>query len=197
MSRLYNDEQRARIRSRCFEFLDEVDETVRSIRSSLPSTLLTSLQISETNGVIFAKLARSDFPQAWFVHLIETLPALIINRPSLTQVLCQLLETHLQAQLSSSSDTPNIVLRRVIRVMHLITKELSQMKIPSGIRAMQQVSLLVKNISSSPSRSISLLIPGINCSHNAIWPSGINSARGSQPCRLSMTQPHRICQACI
>jgi len=63
-------------------------------------------------------------------------------RPSLPQDLRQILESQIQAQLASTQlVVPSNVLKRVLRVMALVTKEISAMKMLTGVKAMQTVNL--------------------------------------------------------
>ncbi|KAF5321876.1 hypothetical protein D9619_000809 [Psilocybe cf. subviscida] len=106
--KLLSDEHRARIRQRCLMFVDEEDDT-----------------IAECNEVVVAKLARSDYPSQW---------------PGLISDLVTLIDGLLQQRYISMIQDPHdtLRLRRSLRLLKCIVKELSSIKLLNGIRAMAQ-----------------------------------------------------------
>ncbi len=66
--RVLTEEQRTRIRGRCFALLDEEDEIVGIYFFLLLGDLSDRpLQISGCNEIIVSKIARHDFPTPWSV----------------------------------------------------------------------------------------------------------------------------------
>ncbi|KIM90936.1 hypothetical protein PILCRDRAFT_1173 [Piloderma croceum F 1598] len=101
-----SDEARTRIRARCMTFLDEVDDT-----------------IAECNEFIIARIARTDFPTNW---------------PSLLTDLTLVIDTNLKARYSSPTIDPHVtlMLRRSIKVLDEILKEITSKKMLLGVKTM-------------------------------------------------------------
>ncbi|KAJ7507960.1 armadillo-type protein [Mycena galericulata] len=105
--KVLSDEHRIRIRSRCFTFLDEEDET-----------------IAECNQVIVSKIARIDYPNNW--------PNLVDD---LLQVIDTTFQKRFSDPVNEDvRDT--LVLRRSIKLLNSLLKEFSNAKMPGIIRAM-------------------------------------------------------------
>ncbi|KAL0949404.1 hypothetical protein HGRIS_009466 [Hohenbuehelia grisea] len=107
--KLSNDEQRMRIRARCFTFLDEPDEL-----------------IANCNKLIVARLARIDYPSNWS-NLI----------PDLMNIIIPHLERRYSSPVENPQET--LVLRRALTVINGIIKEFASVKMPSGMKVMAKL----------------------------------------------------------
>ncbi|KAL4076110.1 ARM repeat-containing protein [Scleroderma citrinum] len=114
--KLLSEEYRTRIRSRCMTFLHEEDDL-----------------IAECNQVIVAKIARLDYPHNW---------------PSLLTDLLTFIENALQMLFSSSSVNmfSTLVLRRALKVLNSIVKEISSMKMMTGIKTMGEITNQLRGV---------------------------------------------------
>ncbi|KAI6130399.1 ARM repeat-containing protein [Pisolithus croceorrhizus] len=108
--KLLSEEYRNRIRARCMVFLHEEDDL-----------------IAECNEVIVAKIARLDFPHNW---------------PSLLTDLISIIESTLQSLCASSSGSmlSTLALRRALKVLNAVLKEISSMKMLTGIKTMGEIT---------------------------------------------------------
>ncbi|KAI6134978.1 ARM repeat-containing protein [Pisolithus croceorrhizus] len=108
--KLLSEEYRNRIRARCMVFLREEDDL-----------------IAECNEVIVAKIARLDFPHNW---------------PSLLTDLISIVESTLQSLCASSSGSmlSTLALRRALKVLNAVLKEISSMKMLTGIKTMGEIT---------------------------------------------------------
>ncbi|KAI0347520.1 ARM repeat-containing protein [Trametopsis cervina] len=132
--KLINDQQRANIRQRCTELLDEQDDV-----------------IAECNELILAKIARQEFPQAWPTLLQDLLA--MIEREMATRY-----------SGASSIPTSSIVpLRRGLEALNAILKEFIHIKMLSGIKTMskiaEQLHLVIQNYYSGTAAVFTRLDP--------------------------------------
>ncbi|PCH41237.1 ARM repeat-containing protein [Wolfiporia cocos MD-104 SS10] len=96
------EDYKARIRTRCLSLLDEGDDV-----------------ISECNEVIIAKIARSDYPQAW---------------PELLPQLLSIINTGIDMHYATPTPDSGLALRRSLQVLNAVIKELVSVKLPSGLK---------------------------------------------------------------
>ncbi|KAF8663451.1 hypothetical protein AX16_001021 [Volvariella volvacea WC 439] len=108
--KVLSDEHKLHIRQRSLMFLDEEDET-----------------IATCNQVVIAKLARQDYPANW---------------PNLLNDLMTVIDTTLQKRYQGGSDDSRdtLMLRRSLKLLNAIIKELASVKMPNGIKIMAQVA---------------------------------------------------------
>ncbi|KAI6047441.1 ARM repeat-containing protein [Pisolithus marmoratus] len=108
--KLLSEDYRNRIRARCMVFLHEEDDL-----------------IAECNEVIVAKIARLDYPLNW---------------PSLLTDLLSIIESTLQSLCTSSSGSmlSTLPLRRALKVLNAVLKEISSMKMLTGIKTMGEIT---------------------------------------------------------
>ncbi|KAJ7684034.1 ARM repeat-containing protein [Mycena rosella] len=104
--KVLSDDHRVRIKTRCFTFLDEEDET-----------------IAECNEVIVSKIARLDYPNNWS-NLVDDL--LKVIETTLQKRFSDPVHEDLQ-------DT--LILRRSLKVFNSVLKEFANAKMPNTIRA--------------------------------------------------------------
>ncbi|KAF7332027.1 Importin N-terminal domain-containing protein [Mycena kentingensis (nom. inval.)] len=104
--KVLSDEQRIRIRTRCFTFLDEEDET-----------------IADCNQFIVAKIARIDYPTNWH-NLVD----------DLFQALQATFQKRFNTSSENPRDT--LILRRALKLLNGIYKEFSSVKMPAGLKTM-------------------------------------------------------------
>ncbi|KAG6328294.1 hypothetical protein ID866_10795, partial [Astraeus odoratus] len=114
--KLLSDEYRTSIRMRCMTFLYEEDDL-----------------IAECNQLIVAKIARSDYPHNWS-SLFTSLLSVIENG-------LQLLYTSSSATMSST-----LALRRALKVLHSVLKEMSSMKMMTGIKTMGDITDKLRDV---------------------------------------------------
>lgn len=114
--KLLSEEYRSRIRSRCMTFLHEEDDL-----------------IAECNEVIVAKIARLDYPHNW---------------PSLLTDLLSFVESAIQALCITSSANmfSTLSLRRGLKVLNAILKEISSMKMMTGIKTMGEITNQLRGV---------------------------------------------------
>ncbi|KAJ7180251.1 armadillo-type protein [Mycena crocata] len=105
--KVLSDEHRIRIRTRCFTFLDEEDET-----------------IADCNTVIVAKIARADYPNNW-PNLVDDLLGVIDT--ALSRRFSDPVNEDLR-------DT--LVLRRSIKLLNKVLKEFSNAKMLNSVKTM-------------------------------------------------------------
>ncbi|KAJ7638980.1 armadillo-type protein [Roridomyces roridus] len=105
--KVLSDEHRIRIRTRCFSFLDEEDET-----------------IAECNQVIVSKIARIDYPNNW-PNLVDDLLKIIDSTFA---------KRFADAANEDMHDT--LVLRRSLKLLNAILKEFANAKMPNINRSM-------------------------------------------------------------
>ncbi|GJJ07307.1 hypothetical protein Clacol_001508 [Clathrus columnatus] len=111
-SRLFNVQSQATVRARALEFVFEEDNIAR---------------IADCNALIIAKIARSDVPSQW---------------PSLIPDLANIIQTRADFFLSNptSTDATNtLALRRTLHILDEVLEELSNLKLPSGVRTMASI----------------------------------------------------------
>ncbi|KAJ6628769.1 armadillo-type protein [Mycena sp. CBHHK59/15] len=104
--KVLSDDQRIRIRSRCFTFLDEQDET------------------AQCNAVIVSKIARQDYPNNW--------PDLIDD---LMKVIDSTLQKRF-AFPNDEDPQDVLILRRSLKLLNGVLKEFSNAKMLNSIRTM-------------------------------------------------------------
>ncbi|KAJ7765016.1 armadillo-type protein [Mycena maculata] len=108
--KVLSDEHRIRIRTRCFTFLDEEDDT-----------------IAECNEVIVSKIARVDYPNNW--------PNLVDD---LLKVIDSTFQKRFSDSVNEDMrDT--LILRRSIKLLNSVLKEFSNAKMLNMVRAMSSV----------------------------------------------------------
>ncbi|KAJ7129521.1 armadillo-type protein [Mycena epipterygia] len=108
--KVLSDDQRMRIRARCFTFLDEEDEL-----------------IAECNEVIVSKIARADYPNNW--------PNLVDD---LLKVIDTTLQKRFSDPINEDPrDT--LVLRRGIKLLNSVLKEFSNAKMLNSVRTMGSI----------------------------------------------------------
>ncbi|KAL0067569.1 hypothetical protein AAF712_005284 [Marasmius tenuissimus] len=107
--KIQNDSHRANIRSRFFTFIDEEDETV-----------------AECMQLSLAKIARMEYPQQW---------------PDILDNLFNIVEQGLSQRYTANDQAPSTTLKikRALQSLAAVLKELSAIKMPSGLRQMAKI----------------------------------------------------------
>ncbi|KAJ7094628.1 armadillo-type protein [Mycena belliarum] len=105
-----SDDHRVRIRTRCFTFLDEEDET-----------------IAECNQVIVSKIARLDYPNNW--------PNLVDD---LLKVVETALQKRLSDP-ANEDPRDTLILRRSLKLLNSVLKEYANAKMPNSLRTMSAI----------------------------------------------------------
>ncbi|KAN0097466.1 Armadillo-type fold [Tylopilus felleus] len=114
--KLLNEDDRIQIRHRSFTFLSEGDDT-----------------IAQCNELIVAKIARLDYPHNWSSLFTQLIPVV-------------------QSGLLSLANSPNatiqstLPLRRSLKVLYSVIKELANMKMLTGVKTMSQVTHELQNV---------------------------------------------------
>ncbi|KAG2013512.1 ran binding protein 11 [Coprinopsis cinerea AmutBmut pab1-1] len=114
--KLLNDTHRVEIRNRCLSFLDEPDDSIAGF-----------------NTVIVAKLARYDFPANW---------------PTLINDLVSTIDNSLQQRYQAQSTDPQttLLLKRSLKLVNGILKELASVKMLNGVKTMASVVQQLRQI---------------------------------------------------
>ncbi|KAF9247341.1 ARM repeat-containing protein [Melanogaster broomeanus] len=108
--KLLSEDDRKEIRARCLSFLGESDDI-----------------IAECNEVIIAKIARLEYPHNWPTLFTEIMPVVeaglvsLVNSPNATMA-------------------STLSLRRSLKVLNSILKELSSMKMLTGVKTMSEIT---------------------------------------------------------
>ncbi|KDQ20506.1 hypothetical protein BOTBODRAFT_309717 [Botryobasidium botryosum FD-172 SS1] len=107
---VYTDIHKADIRTRAMSFLDEADDT-----------------IAQCNAIIVSKIARIDYPKQW---------------PTLISDLMSVIQSSTEARFASPASDPRIplTLKRALKVLDQVLKELSSVKVLVGAQNMTQVT---------------------------------------------------------
>ncbi len=148
--RVLTEEQRTRIRGRCFALLDEEDEIVGiHIFLRLADLSDRPLQISGCNEIIVSKIARHDFPTPWsvFCYYSTKRELLTSTRPSFFDDLMDVIDARLTARYSVGQENPQdaLVLRRSLGILNAVIKEFASVKMLNGMKTMANVGFLVSN----------------------------------------------------
>ena len=143
--RFLSDEQRSRMRMRCWAFLDEEDDVVSLIRFTRPSFVCQvtppGFQLPRAHsgedisaGLSYAMVTHSSHSDVPAVSLIIPRPSLI---PDLFTAINQGFSTCYGP--TPVEGPPLLRLKRSLQLLNAILKELSAVKVPSGIKALGMV----------------------------------------------------------
>jgi len=109
-------------------------------------------QIAECNEVVVSKLARSDYPNLWYLsrslRKIVIYSLMLCFRPTLVDDLVQIIDSNLRERYTSGKeDLINYLkIRRSLKLLNGILKEFSAIKLPNGMKTMAQVRQWFYNI---------------------------------------------------
>lgn len=101
-------------------------------------------QIAECNEVVVSKLARIDYPNLWYLSSLRNFFRHLLRlhyRPTLIDDLVQILDSNLrQRYTSGDKDFLNSLrIRRSLKLLNVVIKEFSTIKLPNGMKTMTQV----------------------------------------------------------
>jgi hypothetical protein len=124
--------------------VDEADDTA-SLLKHTASRNSPKQQIAECNEVVVSKLARTDYPNSWY--LFHKAKRFVIHqlrlffRPTLIDDLVQIIDSHLRERYTSGREdfSNSLTIRRSLKLLNVVVKEFSTIKLLNGVKTMAQV----------------------------------------------------------